>query len=115
MENAPSNNEASSGTSALDAGLGIWLRPRPPMFHLCTLDIYQTDKPLNKGVWEIIGYEDMDTEQETFVLRRFSPAEPSGRTGEQYKFWRRMYEDGQMHVWRRGPDLLDPRFLMTPN
>lgn len=25
MENAPSNNEASSGTSALDDGLGAWL------------------------------------------------------------------------------------------
>lgn len=95
-------------------GLGIWRRPRPPMFHLCTLDVYQTDRPLNKGVWEIIGFEDMDTEQEVFILRRFSPAEPSGPTGEQFRAWRALYEDGHMHIWRRGPDLLDPRFLM-PN
>lgn len=88
--------------SASTAGLGIWTRPRPLMFQLCTLDIYQSDRPLNKGVWEIIGFEDTDTDQEVFVLRRFSPAEPSGQTGEMFKFW------------RRGPDLLDPRFL-TPN
>ena len=25
MENAPSNNEASSGTSALNAGFGVWI------------------------------------------------------------------------------------------
>ncbi len=103
-------SEASDST----AGLGIWTRPRPLMFQLCTLDVYQTDRPLNKGVWEIIAFEDMDTDQEAFVLRRFSPAEPSGPTGEQFKFWRRMYELGHMHVWRRGQDLLDPRFLM-PN
>ena len=102
-------SEASGST----AELGIWTRPRPPMYHLCTLDIHQTDKPLNVGVWEIIGFEEMDTPQEVFILRRFSPSEPSGQTGEQFKFWRRMYELGHMHVWRRGPDLLDPRFLMS--
>ena len=84
------------------------------MFQLCTLDVYQTDRPLNKGVWEIIGFEEMDTNQEAFVLRRFSPAEPNGQTGEQFKLWRRIYELGHVHVWRRGQDLLDPRFLM-PN
>lgn len=102
----------AAAASALAGGLGIWTRPRPPMFHLCTLDVYQTDRPLNKGVWEIIGFEDMDTEQEVFMLRRFSPAEPSGPTGEIYRAWRGLYEDGHMHIWRRGPDLLDPRFLM---
>jgi hypothetical protein len=105
---------ASCAGRASTAGLGIWRRPRPPMFHLCTLDVYQTDRPLNKGVWEILGFEHMDTEQELFVLRRFSPAEPSGQTGEIYKAWRGIYEGGHMHIWRRGPDLLDPLFVM-PN
>lgn len=94
--------------------LGIWTRPRPPLFHLCTLDVYQTDRPLNQGVWEIIGFDAMDSEHEVFILRRFSPAEPSGPTGEQYRVWRAVYEAGHMHIWRRGLDLLDPRFLM-PN
>lgn len=114
MSDLDAKTKADGAESASTAGFGIWRRPRPPMFHLCTLDVHQIDRPLDKGVWEIIGFEDMDSEQEIFLLRRFSPAEPNGRTDEEYCAWRGLYEAGHMHIWRRGPDLLDPRFLM-PN
>lgn len=64
-------------------------------------------------MWEIIGYENIGTRGERFLLRRVMPAELGGSTGEQIKVWRDQYERGGMTVWRN--DLADPAYNLPSN
>jgi hypothetical protein len=93
--------------------LARWAMPRPPLMRLCTLKFTCNAWPDDgRGVWEILGYRDMDTKNEAMQLRRVMPAKPGGSTGECIWFHRSTYELGGMDVWRA--DLSDPRFA-RPN
>lgn len=84
-----------------------WKLPRAPVFRFCTLRLRNPDYPdSGRGVWEILGYENLDTSDEVYVLRRVMPARRNGPTGELIKVWRYQHDRGHIRIW--AADLEDP-------
>lgn len=93
---------------------GHWKVPRPPAFRLCTLHMRCDDWPdKGGGIWQVNGFEGLDTEQEVFLLRQVASSRPGNAAGETIRFWRRGHEDGYLRVWR-GTDIEDPAFNAEP-
>ena len=105
-----------SETNSVERPVGHeWRRPRPPLHRLCTLDVRSTGWPEEgAGVWQIVGFSNMESHLERWELRRVMPADLSQPVGQEIHIYRISFEDGYVKVFRGGPDLLDPRFEL-PN
>lgn len=85
--------------------------PRPPMFRLCTLGLRADHWPdRGTGVWIIEGYDNMDKRDEVYLLRQVMPGTETGTTGGRIRFWRNGHDTGHLTVWRKGEDLVDPKY-----
>ena len=79
-----------------------WTLPRPPIFRLCTLTWTSSAWPDNgAGVWKIMGYEDMGSKEEKFLLQRVMPSVPGGSTGEIINIFRSTHDRGGLRVWTK--------------
>lgn len=77
-----------------------WVLPRAPLFRLCVLEFRVSSYPdEGQGVWEIEGYEGLNTPDELYVLRRVMPAKRGGPTGELIKVWRYQHDKGHLRIW----------------
>lgn len=88
-----------------------WTLPRPPLFRYCTCSLTHVSDawPDNgEGVWQIIGFHDMDLASEYWELRRIMPAEPGGPSGEVIKVNRIVHDIGGLMIWVR--DFHDPLY-----
>lgn len=79
-----------------------WTLKRPPLFRYCTLVWTSSSWPdQGRGVWELIGYENMGLKTESFQLRRVVPSQAGGSTGEIIHLWRASYENGALNVFEK--------------
>lgn len=84
-----------------------WTLPRPPLLRFCNLKFTCSSWPDNgKGVWQVIGYHDLDLKSEYFDLLRVMPSECGGSTGEIIKVGRSVHDSGGLMIWTN--DLFDP-------
>lgn len=82
-----------------------WELPRAPLFRYCTHRLHDSSCPdRHKGVWEICGYENLDTPDEIYLLRRVVPVFAGGPTGGVIKVWRHDHECGHLRVWAANPE-----------
>lgn len=89
-----------------------WKLPRAPLFRFCTLNLRNSSYPdEGAGIWEIQGYDNLDTSDELYVLRRVMPAHRNGSTGEFIKVWRYQHDNGRLRIWAANPE--DPEFNLT--
>lgn len=90
-----------------------WTLPRAPLFRFCTLACRMTQYPDDgEGVWEITGYDNLDTPDEIYLLRRVMPARAGGPTGEFIKVWRHQHDKGSLRIWSANPE--DPALNAQP-
>lgn len=87
-------------TPPLSAAVHVWKLPRAPLFRLCVLNFRVLSYPdEGAGVWEVEGYEDLDTPDEKYVLRRVMPARKAGPTGELIRVRRQQHDEGHVRIW----------------
>lgn len=92
----------------------LWKLKRPPLFRLCTLNHSCTSWPdEGQGVWQIMGYEGIDTVREVFTLRRIMPSTLGGSSGETLKIHRMTHETGGLRIWKK--ELEDPVYNLSNN
>lgn len=82
-----------------------WKLPRAPLFRFCTLNFRNPTYPdEGQGVGEVLGYENLDTSDELYLLRRVMPARMNGPTGEFIKVWRYQHDRGRLRIWAANPE-----------
>lgn len=82
-----------------------WRLSRAPLFRLCTLRLRCASFPdEGAGVWQVVGYENLNTKDEAYQLRRVQPGRKDGPTGEIIHVWRHHHDNGYLRIWLQNPE-----------
>ena len=65
-----------------------------------------------RGVWCIAEFHNLDSRNESWLLRKVMAYDPAQPIGQEIEVFRDQYERGGIDIWRGGPDLVDPKFSM---